>query len=163
MGKSSLLNALCEQKKLAHTSQTPGKTRTINAFEISRGHWLVDLPGYGFARGPAEEKKKWPAMIETYLTNRPSSLRMIFVLIDAYVGPTKLDIQMCQWLTSYSLPFYIVANKSDKVKLSQQPDRRREIALTLGVTEEEISWVSSTKQYGLKELRSHVAHLLTGI
>src|SRR6185369_16248007 len=103
VGKSSLLNALC-RKPLARVSNTPGRTRTINVFVIGADRWLVDLPGYGFATGPAEEREGWAAMIEGYLQGRPS-LKMIFVLIDGKVGPTKLDLQTLKWLEEKGLPW----------------------------------------------------------
>ncbi len=103
VGKSSLLNALCFQKGLAKTSKTPGRTRLINVFLTGTDRWIVDLPGYGFATGPARERETWQAMVEGYLTGR-KSLRMVFVLVDAEVGPTKLDHQMLDWLRSVDLP-----------------------------------------------------------
>jgi GTP-binding protein len=98
VGKSTLLNAVC-RKDLAKVSSTPGRTRTINVFLAGKDKWLVDLPGYGFALGPEAERAAWGAMIEGYLSGR-ASLKMIFVLIDAKVGPTKLDLQMVKWVTA---------------------------------------------------------------
>ncbi|HTL97456.1 MAG TPA: ribosome biogenesis GTP-binding protein YihA/YsxC, partial [Holophagaceae bacterium] len=89
VGKSSLLNALAHHKQLARVSKTPGRTRLINVFLTGPDRWVVDLPGYGFATGPVAEKAKWEEMIGGYLTGR-ASLRMVFVLVDAEVGPTKL-------------------------------------------------------------------------
>jgi len=159
VGKSSVLNALCQQKQLARTSPLPGKTRTINVYKIDHRFCLVDLPGYGFATGPASEREQWQDMIEGYLTGRPS-LRMIFVLIDAEVGPTKLDLQMIEWLRYQGLPRSIIATKIDKVKPGRQEARKNEIGEQLGFVPSEISWVSASKNIGIKELRAKVVKAL---
>lgn len=159
VGKSSLLNALVFQKQLARVSKTPGRTRLINIFVTGQDRWIVDLPGYGFARGPAEEKATWQKMIEGYLTSR-KTLRMVFVLVDAEVGPTKLDHQMVEWLRHTGLPCRIVATKADQVKPSRQMAQRRDVAADLGLSAPDIAWVSSSKGTGITELRSEVAALL---
>lgn len=160
VGKSSLLNALCFQKGLAKTSKTPGRTRLINIFLTGVDRWIVDLPGYGFALGPAKERETWQAMIEGYLTGR-KSLRMVFVLVDAEVGPTKLDHQMVDWLRSVDLPYRIVATKADQVKPSRRLAQRRDVAADLGLMTNDIAWVSAEKGIGIPELRMEVAGLLT--
>ena len=109
VGKSTLLNALC-RKDLARVSGTPGRTRALNVFLAGHDRWIVDLPGYGYASGPPEERAGWGAMIEGYLTGR-TSLRMVFVLVDAKVGPTRLDLQMLKWLESKGIPWRAVAVK----------------------------------------------------
>ena len=159
VGKSSLLNALCFQKGLAKTSKTPGRTRLINIFLTGVDRWIVDLPGYGFALGPAKERETWQAMIEGYLTGR-SSLRMVFVLVDAQVGPTKLDHQMVDWLRSVDLSYRIVATKADQVKSSRSLAQRRDVAADLGLATQDIAWVSADKGTGIPELRMEVAGLL---
>jgi GTP-binding protein len=121
--------------------------------------WIVDLPGYGFALGPAKERETWQAMIEGYLTGR-KSLRMVFVLVDAQVGPTKLDHQMVEWLSSVDLPYRIVATKADQVKSSRQLAQRRDVALDLHLAPNDIAWVSAEKGKGIPELRMEVAGLL---
>src|ERR1043165_3126680 len=92
-GKSSLLNALCEHKGLADVSKMPGRTRSINVYAAAHGRWLVDLPGYGFAFGPTEERKKWADMIEGYLTSRPM-MRAVILMFDSNVGPQTSDFEM---------------------------------------------------------------------
>jgi GTP-binding protein len=159
VGKSSLLNALCFQKGLAKTSKTPGRTRLINVFLTGVDRWIVDLPGYGFALGPAKERETWRAMIEGYLTGR-KNLAMVFVLVDAQVGPTKLDHQMLDWLSSVQLPYRIVATKADQVKPSRQLAQRRDVAADLGLATTDIAWVSAEKGTGIPELRMEVAGLL---
>ncbi|MBS1766981.1 MAG: ribosome biogenesis GTP-binding protein YsxC, partial [Acidobacteria bacterium] len=159
VGKSSLLNALANHRQLARVSKTPGRTRLINVFQTGPDRWVVDLPGYGFATGPASEKAKWEEMIGGYLTGRPS-LRMVFVLVDAEVGPTKLDLQTIGWLQSEDLPVRVVATKSDKVKPSRALAQRRDVAKALNLLPEDIAWVSSDKGLGIQDLRREVAGLL---
>ena len=161
VGKSSLLNALCFQKGLAKTSKTPGRTRLINVFLTGADRWIVDLPGYGFATGPAKEREGWQGMIEGYLTGR-GSLCMVFVLVDAEVGPTRLDHQMLDWLRGAGLPHRIVATKCDRVKPSRQLAQRRDVAADLGLQPGDIAWASAEKGTGIPGLRQEVEGLLSG-
>ena len=159
VGKSSLLNALVYQKQLARGSKTPGRTRLINVFLTGLDRWIVDLPGYGFATGPAKERATWQAMIGGYLTGRPT-LRMVFVLVDAEVGPTKLDLGTIDWLREAGLPYRVVATKCDQVKPSKAIKQRKDVAAILGLASPDIAWVSSAKGTGIVELRQEVATLL---
>ena len=159
VGKSTLLNALCGCKHLAHVSSRPGRTRTINVFDAGKDRWLVDLPGYGFATGPKWERDGREAMITGYLTGR-ASLRMVFALIDAEVGPTELDLRMVEWLKANRLPWRAVATKSDRVKKSRAAARRLEAAGALDLKPEELAWVCAKEGYGLGELRNAVLILL---
>lgn len=159
VGKSSLINALANRKNLAHVSNTPGRTRLLNMFEIDKS-WptggaasLMDLPGYGFAKAPAAMRQNWGKMIETYLLER-DNLEMVVVLVDGVVGPTALDIQMLEWLRSHEIPHTVVATKHDKVKSSQRDKRRREVAVKCELEEGDIVWVSAEKGTGLDRLRS---------
>ena len=158
VGKSSLINALFK-RDLARTSSTPGRTRTINIFSASPNAALVDLPGYGFAKGPAAERETWGPMIEGYLRQRPN-LRRIFVLIDAKVGPTELDRHMVVWLQSANLPWRAVATKTDQVKASLTVSRRADAARRLGLLAQELAWVSVDAHIGIRELRTEAAALL---
>ena len=159
VGKSSLLNALANQRQLARVSKTPGRTRLINVFLTGPDRWIVDLPGYGFATGPAKERAGWQAMIEGYLTGRPT-LRMVYVLVDAEVGPTKLDHQTIDWLRDKGLPCRVVATKADQVKPSRQLAQRRDVAAVLGLQTNDIAWVSAAKGTGIADLRKEVAAML---
>ena len=159
VGKSSLLNALCFQKGLAKTSKTPGRTRLINVFVTGPDRWIVDLPGYGFATGPAKERETWQAMVESYLTGR-RTLRMVYVLVDAEIGPTPLDHSMVEWLHSVDLPHRIVATKCDQVKPSRQLAQRRDVAAALHLATNDIAWVSAEKGTGIPDLRMEVAGIL---
>lgn len=158
VGKSTLLNALCGSR-IALVSKTPGRTRAINVFVTGHHRWIVDLPGYGYASGKPEERSGWGAMIETYLTCRPT-LRMVFALIDAKVGPTPLDRDMLGWLEAKKLPWRVVATKADQVKASRSSVRRQEVAHALGLQPQDIAWVSADKGYGLRELRAEATALL---
>jgi len=159
VGKSSLLNALTSQTQLARISRTPGRTRLINVFLAGPDRWIVDLPGYGYAAGPRTESDAWQAMIEGYLLGRPT-LRMVFVLVDAAVGPTTLDLQMLDWLRHVRLPHRFVAAKADQVKPGRQAARRRELAAALGLAPDAVAWVSSKKGKGLTALRNEMAAAL---
>ena len=159
VGKSSLLNAIAQHKQLARVSKTPGRTRLINVFLTGPDRWVVDLPGYGYASGPKSELASWQAMIEGYLKGR-KSLRIVFVLVDAEVGPTKLDIQMIDWLRGMGLPYRVVATKIDKVKPSRQLAQRRDVAAKLGLQPGDIAWVSSAKGSGISEFRCEIAGIL---
>ncbi len=114
VGKSSLLNALFARKRLARTSSTPGKTRYLNYFCVDRRFYLVDLPGYGYARVSKREAAQWRALIERYITESPH-LRGVIVLIDSRLGPTELDRQLLAWLDGLDVPRVVVATKSDKL------------------------------------------------
>jgi GTP-binding protein len=124
VGKSSLINMLCNNDKLAKTSGTPGKTQMINHFEIAsvknerapRDHWyLVDLPGYGFAKVSISSRRRWEQMIENYLRKRPN-LSMVFVLIDSRHAPQKIDIDFVNQLDKWEVPLSLIFTKTDKEK-----------------------------------------------
>ena len=151
VGKSSVLNAVCGQKRLAHVSKIPGKTRTINVFNVAHYHWLIDLPGYGYATGSSKELAKWSGMIEGYLSVR-RNLKMVYLIVDAKVGPTKLDKQMTEWLITNSVPYFIVANKIDKLKQKDIETQRTMISGELGVVPEDVFWVSAEKKTGIPKL-----------
>lgn len=113
VGKSSLINMLTSKKGLAKTSQTPGKTQLINHFVINDDWYLVDLPGYGYARISKSKKEDWDKFIRTYLDKR-ESLQCVLVLIDSRLEPQKIDLQFCNWLGEKGLPFALVFTKADK-------------------------------------------------
>lgn len=154
VGKSSLINAVCGVD-LARVSNHPGRTRSINVIETGHGRWLVDLPGYGFAHGPKSHRDSWVSMIADYLTGR-ESLRMVFALVDAEVGPTDLDLSMAEWLRDHGLPWRPVAVKADKVKNSRWHAQRHGAAEALGLAPEELAWVSAWRGHGIAELRAEV-------
>ena len=145
VGKSSLINVLMQRKRLARVGETPGKTRTINFYEVDalvpdpdregeeagcRFH-LVDLPGYGYARVSASEKEKWGKMVERYLRSS-RSLKAVFLLVDIRHEPNANDRQMYEWIRSAGFEPILIATKADKVKKSQFPKQRRILLEGLG-------------------------------
>jgi len=158
-GKSTLINALCQKKNLAHVSQVPGKTRTINVYEVKPYRWIVDLPGYGYAVGSRSGKADFGPMIEKYLTGR-DNLCMVFVILDAVAGPTKLDISMISWLTYNAFPFNIIVNKIDKVGPSKLDVRKKEIASQLAVDTADIFWISLKNKVQIEPLQKLIIKLL---
>ena len=113
VGKSSLINMLVAKKGLAKTSQTPGKTQLINHFYINDDWYLVDLPGYGYARISKSKKEDWNKFIRTYLDKR-ESLQCVMVLIDSRLEPQKIDLEFCNWLGEKGLSFVLIFTKADK-------------------------------------------------
>ncbi|MDY0102911.1 MAG: ribosome biogenesis GTP-binding protein YihA/YsxC [Lentimicrobium sp.] len=114
VGKSSLINMLLGRKSLAKTSSTPGKTRLINHFVVNNEWYLVDLPGYGYARISKKEREKWEGMIRTYLLRRENLVRT-FILIDSRIEPKQSDIDFINWFGEEQLPFALVFTKADKL------------------------------------------------
>jgi GTP-binding protein len=155
VGKSSLLNALANRKGLALVSKTPGRTQLLNCFALGDGTTLVDCPGYGYAKVSASMRASWQRMIEGYLLGR-EQLVMTLVVVDGEIGPTKLDVQLLEWLTAHDLPHTVVATKHDKVKSSQRDRRKRDLAAGCGRAPGEIVWVSSLKGVGIDHLRTLV-------
>ena len=117
-GKSSTLNRLCQQKSLARTSKTPGRTQLINFFSLPESKCLVDLPGYGYAKVPEKVKLKWAKFIELYLTQR-STLRGLVIVMDIRRPMQEQDINMLNWAESRNLAVHVILNKSDKLKHGQ--------------------------------------------
>ena len=115
VGKSSLINMLSGRKNLAKTSVTPGKTQTINHFIINKNWYLVDLPGYGYARTSKQMRRKWEGFISDYLLKR-ENLYCTFVLLDSRLEPQKIDIEFMEWLATKQIPFAMVFTKIDKLK-----------------------------------------------
>jgi GTP-binding protein len=137
VGKSSLINKLLNRKSLARVSGTPGKTITINFYNIDNCIYLVDLPGYGYAKRSKTEVAKWGEMIEDYLANRKQLVQTI-LLVDSRHTPTAQDIQMAEWIRHYHDRLIVVATKTDKLKKSEIEERLEDIALTLEFTEDDL-------------------------
>ena len=162
VGKSSLLNALAQRKGLAKTSKTPGATRLLNAFEVGpedSGRWLMDLPGYGYAKVSKAEQRRWATMLSRYVEER-ENLDAVLLLVDGAVGPTDLDLQTVEWLHHLGRPILYVATKADKVRPASSQKRRRELTTRLGVERRDVRWVSAEKGTGIPELRSLVLDTL---
>jgi len=155
VGKSSLINALANRNRLAHVSKTPGRTQLINLFEVGPGSSVVDLPGYGYAKVPGRIRQEWGPMIEGYLLGR-DGLEMVMVLVDGEIGPTKLDVQMLEWLRGNEIPHQVVATKSDKVKSSKKATRKRELAEGCQLEPGDVVWVSAEKHINIDRLQDLV-------
>jgi len=114
VGKSSLINSLLKQRRLAFTSSTPGRTQQINFFRINQRFFFVDLPGYGYAKAPQALQQSWNKLVEVYLKGR-KQLAISILIVDSRIGPSELDLQKLKWLQQNSLPFFIVSTKADKL------------------------------------------------
>lgn len=130
VGKSSLINRLLGRSNLARVSSQPGKTRTVNFFEVDKAIQLVDLPGYGYAAASKEEQAAWGRVIENYLKNR-KTLKKVFLLLDMRHAPTKDDLMMWDWLTYYNAPVMVIATKVDKLSRNERPKAIRVIRESL--------------------------------
>lgn len=152
VGKSSLINALMNRKSYARTSAQPGKTQTINFYNINDCMYLVDLPGYGYANVSTAVKAKWGKMIENYL-KKSNQLKQVFLLIDIRHNPSENDRMMYEWIVSNGYRPVIVATKLDKIKRSQVGKQVKAVRTGLGLKEDDIliPFSAQTKQ-GLREL-----------
>lgn len=159
VGKSSLLNMLTGRKSLANISSKPGKTRTINFYNVDDAFRIVDLPGYGFARAPRSEMEKWAKLIETYIETR-ANLVAVTSLIDIRHDPTDLDRQLCEYLKGMDLLKTVVLTKADKIPKSQI-NKKLGIAKKILSNEYDINGVrfipvSSLKRQGKEELMNEL-------
>ncbi len=162
VGKSSLINALTGRKALARTSNTPGRTQEINFFTMGEEHYLVDVPGYGFANAPLPVVEKWQRLLKAYLLGRPS-LRRVFLLIDARHGPKSVDLEIMQLLSKSAVTFQVVMTKCDKLKaaeLAEIMDKTIESIRKFPAAYPEIVQTSSTKSSGIATLRAIVAGIV---
>ena len=155
VGKSSLLNALANNWTLARVSKTPGATRGINVYEVRPGKWLVDLPGYGYAVGPARERDYWPEMIGKYLSER-SMMKCVYVLIDGEIGAGPIDVSLTRWLADNDVPYRLVGTKTDRLGRHKHATQRASIAAKLGGTPEEIFWLTAKDGFGVTGLQQDV-------
>ncbi|MGE5380305.1 MAG: ribosome biogenesis GTP-binding protein YihA/YsxC [Methylocystaceae bacterium] len=152
VGKSSLINCLVGRKGLAKTSSTPGKTRMLNYYTIDEAMYLVDLPGYGFARVSQAEKRKWGCLIEDYLTKR-DQLKGVIQLVDIRHPPTVDDVMMWQFLAQIQVPAVVVANKADKISRGQWLKQDKIIRETLGLGQGKIIIFSAETRQGMEEVQ----------
>ena len=134
VGKSSLINALMNRKSLARTSGQPGKTQTINFYNVNHTMYLVDLPGYGFAKVPPGEKEKWGRMVENYL-HSSKQLRAVFLLVDIRHEPSANDKKMYEWMAYQGYAPVVIATKLDKIKRSQLQKQLKAIRTALAIKE----------------------------
>jgi len=159
VGKSSLLNTLANNFKLAKVSSEPGKTRSINFYLVNNKFFMVDLPGYGFAKVSFKEQKRWRELIENYLKER-DTLKGVFLLVDSRVGPTEKDRQMKDWLDFFGIPYVVVATKVDKLKSSEKQKLKKKIEEGFGDKDLRIIPFSSKTREGRVEVLKEIERLL---
>ena len=147
VGKSSLINALVNRKSFARTSSEPGKTQTINFYNVNNEVYLVDLPGYGYARTSMETREKWGKMIEKYL-HTSKMLMHVFLLVDIRHEPSANDVNMYDWIKYQGFTPVVITTKADKLNRSQIPKQVKLVRETLGMGKEEIliPFSAETKQ-----------------
>ncbi len=165
VGKSSLINMLAGQKNLAHTSQNPGKTQTINHFRINQRWFLVDLPGYGYARRSKKQRSQMMQFLRDYLLKAPD-LMNLFVLLDARIEPQKSDLEFMQWLGLNEIPFTMVFTKIDKLsshKLSKSLRHYREEMLKTWEFLPKVISTSAVSKSGKDEILAYIDEILKGI
>ena len=137
VGKSSLINTLLGRKSLARVSATPGKTITVNFYEVDKSFYLVDLPGYGYARRTASEQAKWSKLVDGYFTEGGERVTAVAQLIDLKVGATKDDLMMLDFLRQAEIPFFVVATKADKPNKTEKAamlEKLRALPVLEGIT-----------------------------
>lgn len=162
VGKSSLINLLLNRKKLARVSGNPGKTRTINFYEINDVFRIVDLPGYGYAKVSKSVTESWGQMIETYLAGR-QNLRKVIQLVDIRHAPTAQDIQMYEWLRHYELDGVVAATKADKISRNEMQKNISVIRKTLALSDDDLVIpVSALKRTGTEQLLEVLELLVDG-
>ena len=159
VGKSSFINTLINRKNFARTSSTPGKTRTLNFYLINDEFYLVDVPGYGYAKVNKQLKNKFGIIIEDYLEGR-DNLRHVFMLVDFRHKPTNDDIMMYEYLKYYNIPLSVIATKLDKVKPSQVDKNKKIILNTLKIEENDLILFSATKKIGREEILKRLENML---
>ncbi|MDY2627384.1 MAG: ribosome biogenesis GTP-binding protein YihA/YsxC [Lachnospiraceae bacterium] len=152
VGKSSLINALCNRKSYARTSSSPGKTQTINYYNVNDAMYFVDLPGYGYAKVSKEERARWGVMIEKYLHTSPS-LKAVFLLVDCRHEPSANDCSMYDWIIQNGFRPIVIATKGDKLKRSQYQKQVSILRKGLGLRpEDKLILFSAETKMGRDEL-----------
>ena len=161
VGKSSLINVLLRRtrKKIAHVSSTPGKTRALNFYLVNERFFLVDLPGYGYARVPEPVHGEWKALIEGYLSRSPT-LRGVVHLVDARHAPTDGDRYLMEYLAALEVPAVVIATKMDKLKKSERGESLARIQHDLGIDSDQLIAFSSHTGEGREELLASLEALL---
>ena len=150
VGKSSFINFLADNKKLAKTSDTPGRTRLINYFDFDK-FIIADLPGYGYAKVSRSEKLKWSELLDKFFEQK-ENIKHLILLVDIRHNPTEDDLLMLKYLNYHIIPFSVIATKSDKISKGQIKQRIRETAAFLKLGEQNLIAVSSVKKTGIEEV-----------
>lgn len=158
VGKSSLINCLCRNGKLARISSAPGKTRLVNYFLVNDGFYLVDLPGYGFAQRSKQEQESWGRLMKQYLTL--GRVDHLFLLLDIRHEPTKEDRQMVEFLLYYNIPYTVIATKSDKISRSQRQQAANQNAKLAGAPPWGLPFSAQTGE-GREELTERIGRIVS--
>ncbi len=160
VGKSSFINSLFNRKNLAKISSTPGKTRSINYYRIDDNFYVVDLPGYGYAKTSLKEREYWGRMVSEYIS-RSGHITLAIHLIDSRHNPTDLDIRLNELLREYNIPYIVLLNKSDKLKQSETSAAKKNIRLIFPelIDGENLLLHSAVKKTGRKEVIKHLSKL----
>jgi len=160
VGKSTFINRFLNRKKLAYTSASPGKTRTVNFYNADEHFRLVDLPGYGFAKAAKSEQEKWAKIINAYLTGR-KNLKEVILLVDLRHMPTAQDRQMYDWLLESGFTGYVIATKADKVPSTKRLHQAGQVRRALGVKRAEHFFIySGLEKTGLEPIHDLVEEML---
>jgi GTP-binding protein len=159
VGKSSLINAVVGRRALAHTSKTPGKTRMVNVFNVGDRYYLVDLPGYGWARASKPDRRRFHELLQQYLTTRQPLAGAIW-LLDVRREPSVEDRQMAELLAERGIPILAAITKADKLGRARRMERTSEILDAVGMTEEQCVVTSSRTRDGIEQLQEAVAGLV---
>ena len=159
VGKSSFLNMIANDSKMARTSKDPGRTRLINYFLVNEAFFFTDLPGYGYAKVSNAEKRKWATLIEGYLENEPNLVHVLF-LVDARHDPTADDCLMYRYLFERNLPFTLIATKTDKLPKSQVKNQLRHLASLLKLGEDNVIGTSAVTRAGKDAVLQRLEQIL---
>lgn len=158
VGKSSLINSITGRKKLAKTSKTPGRTQLINYFKINNEFYVVDLPGYGFAKVPKEMKAEWGKTMERYVAS--TRKKLVFVLLDIRRIPSEEDIDMLVWLDHHDIPFKIIFTKMDKVSNNEKFKCLKDIKKKVEFHNDDVFFHSSLNDTGKDDILNYIDSLL---
>lgn len=162
VGKSSMINCLLGRKSMARTSEKPGKTATINYYEIDKKLFLVDLPGYGYARVSQSEKEKWARFMQAYF-NFESNKKLAISLVDLRHGPTEDDLDMARYLETVGIPYWVVATKADKLSKTQAAENLEEIKqIYADFSPQKILAFSSKTKLGRDEMVDEMTAIAAG-
>ncbi|MBE5746054.1 MAG: YihA family ribosome biogenesis GTP-binding protein [Clostridiales bacterium] len=153
VGKSSLINAIFNNRTLAKTSSTQGHTKLINYFLVDNNFYLVDLPGYGFHKAGKGNEENWSNLIEDYFKEKEDN-KLILLLLDIRIKPSEQDKQMLKFLNFYSLPFKIIATKSDKIAKSKRNNQKLMLASEMNVGLDDILYISSDTKENIDKLKN---------
>lgn len=158
VGKSSLINSITGRKKLAKTSKTPGRTQLINYFKVNNEFYIVDLPGYGFAKVPKEMKAEWGKTMERYVAS--DRKKLVFVLLDIRRIPSEEDMEMLVWLDHHDIPFKIIFTKMDKVSNNEKFKCLKDIKKKVEFHNDDVFFHSSLNDTGKEDILNYIESLL---